>query len=434
MKNRILLAVTVGVSLVLAAVIYAHRSVNTRMAQSLSMLDDLPKPERDRFYSNALEFYQHNSKAAHNERKRLRSLYYQIQNAQDNKRLMNTMELYVDWVDRFSDQASMREIHSKSVDARVEAVHRAVQDEQRQIGNTESLVVTERLKDAIRESLTPQLRTVDLKLLSDAFDDWLTQKYDEAKDGLTEKHRNDLQRLETFYRVLFQHAGLDVSSEGRLEIPEKLIMLQLIQNLSSRQVTGGGTGGGAGFPPRFGGGPRMGGGNIFFRPGGVPFGGGVLRDDLFERLDRVLFDQIDESARQTPESMPRPTRNETLQRLLALAVLERYPSLDSGRFFQAISRTDPQDWIEILGVCLSLMSSQRREEFLRQDSRSTLNRLQGELWLDAMAYFGMFRPPRPQDNRSPGPPSGPPSGMGQPPPPRGGLPRNDTAQSADNPS
>ena len=430
MKSRILLAILVGISLVLAVIIYAHQADHAKLEQSLIELENLPKTERDRFHSNTVEFYQHLSSAAHKERKRLRSLFYQIRNDPESENLTKTMEQYVDWVSRFSDPATMREIQSKSVDARVEAVHLAVLEEQRQINTMEPPITMERLKETIRESLPPELQTVDLKSLSDAFDNWLTQKYDDAKVSLAEdtkavlteeQLKNHLSVLEAFYRNLFRQAGMETSSSSEtLGIYEKLTMLQLIQNLSPRQ----GSGGGAGFP-RFGGGSRMGGFAIR-SGGGPPFWGGGLWDDLLDQLVQDLLEKIDGSARQTLDGMNRPVRTDTLQRMLALALLEQYPIIDPGRFFQAYFRTEQQEWIKILGVYLSLMSSQRREEFLKQDSRSTLNRLQGELWFNTSVYFGLFRPRMP-DIRPPDRPPGigqppPPPGMGQPP--RGGIPRN----------
>ena len=408
MKSGAILAALVGISLVLAAMIHTQQAVNGRLEQSLADIGNLPKAERDRFYSNAAEFYQHSSKAARKERERLRDLYHRIHNAPESERLTKTLEQYVDWVNRFSDPATMRVIQSKSIDARVEDIHQAIRLER--INNAEPPITMERLKENLRESLSPELLTIVLPPISKSFDDWLTQKYGEAKTGLSEDQLHQLPILEKFYRDLFRHAGMEPSSAETPEIPEKLTMLQLIQNLSPRQ------GGGGSVPARFPGGPRMGGGGYFYvRPGGAPlfFGGGGLRDDFFEQFESILLDQLDASSQQSLTRLNRLQRTETLQRILALAVLEQHPTIDAGRFLQASSRTEQQEWIKILGVYLAMMEPPRREEFLTQDSRSTLNRLQGDLLSHAMAYFGLFRI-RPPDNRPPG--------MGPPPSPRGNPP------------
>ncbi|MCL2622582.1 MAG: hypothetical protein FWD31_02855 [Planctomycetaceae bacterium] len=420
MKSRIFLAVQVGISLALAAILYAQQAVNTKLEKSLAEIENQPKTERDRFHSNAVEFYRHSSMAAHEERKRLRTLFYQIRNDPESDRLEKIMVQYVDWVSRSNDPAWMRENQSKSIDDRVEAVYQAVQIERANIGDPP--ITIERLKESIRENLAPELRMITLPSLAVAFDDWLTQQYAEAKNGLSwsEDQLQHLPILEKFYRDLFRHAGTEPFDPG---IPEKLAMLQLIQNLSSRS----GSGTAPGFP-RLSGNPRMGGG--FVRPGGGPFGGGGLREDFVEQLETDLLQLFDESVRETFNRMNPSARMESLQRMLALAVLEQYPTIDPGRLMQEASRTDQQEWIEIIGVYLSLMSPPRREEFLKQDSRFMLNRLQGELWFNAMAYFGLFgsrqrepRPPdpRPSDGRpsEPRPPDGRPPGMGPPPPPRG---------------
>ena len=417
MKSRFLLAVLVGIFLVLAVMIYERQAINPRLEQSLTMLDDLPKTELDRFHSNAMEFYQHSSKAAQEERKRLRTIFYQIQHDPESERLMKTMGQYVDWVGSFNDPARLRELQRMSIEARVETVHAAVQRERQT--DIEPPLTFDRLKENLRDNLAPKLREVSLLSLAETFDTWLTQEYAEAKAGLTEEQLHQLPFFEKFYREMFRSAGMETSSAETLELPEKLTMLQLIQNLNLTPRSGGG--GLTGFP-RMGGGPRLSGGGFFVRPGsGTPFVGGGMRENLYEQLEQILLDHIAESSRQTLDAMNRSTRTETLQRMLALAVLERYPSVDQGRFFQAISRTDQQEWIKVLGVYLSIMSPSRREEFLRQDSRSTLNRLQGELWFNAMAYFGMFRTRLP-DNRPPGIGQPPPPGMGQPPPPGMGPP------------
>ena len=405
MNDRILLAILVGLSLVLAVIVSSRQAVNVKRKQTLTMLENLPKAERDRFHSNAVEFYQNNSRAAREERKRLRDLYYRIQNDPASEHLKKTLQQYVDWVSR-SNPATMRVFQSQSDEARVEAIHQAVLEEQRQFNTTEPLITIERLKDMIRENLPTELQSLDFNLLSHVFDRWVSQKYDEAKSTLPYEKLTQLSEIETFYRNLFRHAGMEISSTETLEIPEKLTMLQFIQNLSPRQ---GGVGGG--IPSRLIGGARMGGGGYFYvRPGGGPpfglFGSSGLRDDFFEQFESILLDKIDPSSRQSLARMNRQLRTETLQRILALAILEQHPAIDTGRFFQASSRMEQQEWVDILGIYLSLMSLEKREEFLTQDSRSTLNRLQGELLSHSMAYFGLFRI-RPPDNRPPG--MGPPS-------------------------
>ena len=421
MKRRVLLFVLVAISLILAVVILrSRRSVDMRWEQSLARLENLPKAERDRFHSNAMDFYQYNSRAARDERKRLRTLYHQIQNSPESDRLTATMKQYVDWVSRSGDPATMRELQSKSMIARVEDIHKIVQDE-RQSGS-EMPDSLERLKESLRENLVPELQSVALQPLADAFDAWLTQKYAEAKAGLTEEQQKHLPKFEKFYRDLFRQAGMETASANSLAIPEKLVMLQLIQNLSLR------SGGNGGFPPRMGGGMRPGGGGFPRFGGGPPFGGGGFRNDFLEKINDALtqqepnpLDSLDESARQTLTRMDRLPRLEAMQRLLTLAVLERSPAIDTGLFFQAVSRMDQQKWSEILGVYLSMMDAAKREDYLKQDSRFTLNRLQDELRFNALAWFSLFRtrPPenRPPENRLPG--MGPP-----PPPPRDVLPNS----------
>ena len=414
MKSRVLLAVLVGISLVLAVINHARHSVNARLAQSLDMFDRLPKAERDRFLSNAMEFYQNHSKTARDERTRLRHLYHKIKNDPDSERLKETMEQYVDWVSRFSDPATMRMLQNWSIDARVEAIQKAIRDE-RQI-NAESPISTERLKDTLRDKLDPKLWYVSSQTLTDAFDHWLTQKYAEAKSGLNDEQKkllNDLPVFEQFYRNLFGHAGMEPSASDALEIPEKLALLQLLQNLNAS-------------PP-----PQMPGGDF-------PQRGGIMRqfgarspwyeflekindameyketkehNETMEYREAAWLVPFDDSAGLVLLQMDRPARLDALQRMLALAVLKSQPAIVPGRF----SRPGRELPMEILGVYLSMMTAKKREEYLKQDSRFTLNQLQGELWFNTMAYYSLFRP-RPSGM---GPPMEmPPSPRGNPPPPK----------------
>jgi hypothetical protein len=450
MKRRVLLAVLVGISLVLAVMIRSHRSVNAKQEQSLADLDRLSKAERDRFHSDAKDFYQHHSKAARNERKRLRSLYQQIQNDPENERLKKTLDQYVDWVSRFSDPATMRVIQTQPINARVDAVHNAVLEE-RQGNDSDQSFTLENLKASIRENLPPELQLVALSPLSDAFDIWLTEKYDEAKSSLNEEQLSGLPEFETFYRDLFRRAGIETFPINRLGIPEKLALLQLIQNLNNPPRWGGG----ASF--RSGGGVRSGGGG----GGASRFGGdfflegGGLRGEFLRSIDQAMeskepnsfLDSLHTDANEALEKLNRLARMEALQGLLALAVLERYPTMsvdalqffqmmtvDSLRFFLTSPRAEQdrikllgsdQNWIKLLGSYLSIMLQTRREEFLKLDSRYTTSRFQGELLGNAVSFFGLFRrpvPPNmgpppmpPRDNLSP-----PPGGPNRPPRPGNG--------------
>ena len=394
MKRHVLFVSLVGISLVFAVVIRLHQAANAQLEQSLAMLENLPKSELDRFRSDAKDFYQHNSKAGRDEQKRLRRLYNQIQNDPENERLTKTMDQYVEWVNSFSDLAIVRDSQTRPLIDRVEIIQKAVQSE-RNNRDIEMPVTFDRLK----ASLPPELRSIDLTPLFNAFDVWLTKKYDETKSDLKPtlneeqlKSLPDFEALfEAFYRDLFHRAGIETSPVIHLGLPEKMAMIQLMQNLSGPQRGGGGGG------PRPGsGGPRPGGGS-----GSFPFEVGGLRGEFLRTIDEAIdrkeanpfLDSLDVSEKQVLERNDRSApRMEVLQGLLTLAVLERYPkaatAADAWRFFQATSRED-QDWIRLLGNYLSMMSPTRREEFLKLEPRYT-TRLQGELRGNVMPFFGLL--------------------------------------------
>ena len=425
----LMLMVMVGISLVLATMIRYQQAINAKLEQSPDMkrLESLSKTELARFQSDAKEFY-HNSQAARNERTRLSHLYRKIQNDPERQRLEDTLEQYVDWVNNFSNPATMRDIQTRSINERVTAVHNSVMEMRRGNGPEQPLTL-EFLKGTIRDNLPQELQSIDPMPLIDAFDDWLTKKYIAVKFPLNEDQLKCLPEFESYYRDLFRRAGIETSPANNLGMPEKLAMIQLIQNFSELPRPGAG----AGFL-RPGGGPRPGAGGIpFSRFGGdfSPEGDGLrgefLRviDVAFDRKERNVFlDSLDQNANQalerldrasSPDRMDRSaTRMEVFQWLLALAVLERYPMVvDSWRFFQANSRAE-QDWIKLLGNYLSLMTPLRREEFLKLDSRYTTPRLQGELRGNVMSFFGLVLV---RSNRE-----RPPASMGTPPPPRDDLP------------
>ena len=402
MKRRVLLMVLIGISLVLAVMIRFHQAANVKLEQSLAMakFDRLSKVELVRFQSDLEEFYQSYSKVARDEQKRLRRLYNQIQNDPENERLTKTMEQYVDWVNRFSDPPRMREIQTLPINERVVAVHNSVMEMRR--GNvSEQPFTLEFLKETIRDNLPPELRSMALLPLFNAFDDWLTKKYDDVKSVAMKSTLNEQQinylpefekEFEKFYRDLFLRAGIETSPTNNPGIPEKLAMIQLFQNLNG-PPRGGGVGVG-GFP-RFVGGPRPGGGG-----GPFPFEGSGLRGEFLRTIDEALdrkvsndfLDRLDPDTRRVLGKMDRPpARMEALQGLLALAVLERYPKADDlwRSFFQVNSREE-QDWIKLLGNYLSMMTPTRREEFLKPDSRYTMPRLQRELMGNARTFFSLL--------------------------------------------
>ncbi len=422
MKRRILLAILVCISLVLAVMIHLNGTVGQRRERFLALLETMPKTERERFNSNAMDFHQRGSKTAREERKRLRTLYYQIQNDPECDHLNKTMEQYVDWVNRVSDPAKMREIQSLAIDDRVEAVFKEVEAE-RQTANAE-LLSSERMRDDYREALPASLRDVSPAPIYEAFDEWLTQKYEEvkAKAGLNDDQWKQIPLLEKFYRDMVRRLGIETSGDAGLNLPEKMAMIQLVRNLSGTTQRSG-SGGGGGFNRGFG--------------GWRQFWAGGLREEFLGQTEEALRRhesnfpvKFDETARQTLESMNREERIESLQQLLALAVLERYPTMDQVdpvRFFQTLFRTD-KERIEILGAYLSMMSTTKRGEFLKLDSRFAANRLQGELAFHAIAFpallrtnrerpFGMGGPPGPPREGAPPPDAGPngPPGPGQGP-------------------
>jgi len=417
MIRRVLFMILLGVSLVLAGVNHFHQAANAKLEQSLAMLESMPKAEFDRFHSDAKEFYQSNSKAARDEQKRLRRLYNQIQNDPENERLAKTLNQYVEWINSINDLAIIRDIQTRPINERVEIIQKAVQEE-RSI-NPESPVTTVRLK----ASLPSELQSVALSSLFDAFDTWLTKRYDEIKSApkptmneeQIKKLPEFLSEFETFYRGLYHSTGIEASPTNNLGIPEKMAMIQLIQNLSVPPRVG------VGGSSRFGGGSRPGGGG-----GPFPFESGGLRgeflgtivDAIDSKNPNPFLDSLDRNARQVLERNDRLTpRTDVLQVLLALAVLERYPkTVDSWRSFQANTREE-QDWIKLLGNYLSMMTPTRREEFLKLDSRYTTSRLQFEIRSNVSPFFGLIfaRSNRDRPNQ---PSMGPPSPM----PPRSFFP------------
>lgn len=456
MKRRVLLVVLAGVSLVLAVTIRYHQAVSGNLKKSLTHIDDLPEKELVRFRANAENFYESHSKAVRDERKRLRALYYRIHNDPESERLTQTLALYVDWVNRFNDPAMMRAMQSWSIDERVDYVHKAVLEERNVPSGPEQPTI-EFMKANFRDALPPELWLIAHQQLADAFDVWLTTKYADAFDALLslkyvdtrtgqkDDHLKDRLKIEEFFRDLFRQAGMETLSGDKLGIPEKMAMLQLIQNLSNPQRTGGGSGGGPGVLPRSGGGSRPGGRIGDFNRlliGGPQVGGGnPFRDEFFRTRDEFFrtteeafdrqepspLDSLDDVARQTLSGFRRPARTEALQGMLALALLERYPaSVDARRIIQAVSTSrQEQEWVEILGAYLSLMTPQKREEFLKLDSRFTTNRLQEELWFGAVPFYGLLRTNRDRQGPPPGtPPPGPPLGI-QPGPPREAGPPDD---------
>jgi len=426
MKCRVLLAVLVGISLVLAVTIHFHQAANAKLEQSLAILESLPKVDLDRFRSDAKEFYQHTTKPARDERKRLRRLYNQIQNDPESERLTKTMNQYVDWVISYDDPSLIRGSQTRPINERVEIIQKAVLEER---SNTisESPVTIERLK----ASLPPELQLVVLSPLFNAFDAWLTKRFDETKSALkpilNEQQIKNLpeflSEFEEFYRDLFHRAGIETSSATKTGIPEKLAMIPLIQNLGSPPRMGGG-----GFLRPGGGGPRPGGGG-----GPFPFEGGGLRGDFLKTIDDAIeskdsnpfLDSLAPSEKQALENLenigrPVAPRMEALQGLLALAVLERYPmAADSWRFFLANSREE-QDSIKLLGNYLFMMKPMRREEFLKMDSRYMILRLQSELQGNVSPFFWLIIVRSNRDRSGTPGMGGPPSPM--PPPPRGDSP------------
>lgn len=426
MMRRVLFVVLVGISLVLAVTIHFHQAANAKLEQSLASLESLPKAELDRFRSDAKEFYQYNTKAARDERKRLRRLYNQIQIDPESEHLKKTMDQYVDWVVSFSDPPNIRVFQTRPINERVTFVHNSVMEMRRGTGSERPLSL-EDLRSSIRETLPQELQSVVLSPLFDAFDGWLTKKYDDVKStskpAMNEEQLNCLSEFEEFYRDLFHRAGIETSPANHLGIPEKLAMIQLIQNLNSPPRMGGGGLRPGGWPRPGGGGPPV------FRPGGefMPESGGT-RGDFLRMIDDAIEHQesnpflgfFDTNKRLVLEKMDRPAaRMEALQGLLALAVLERYPKVvDSWRFFQANSREE-QDWIKPLGSYLFMMSSSRREEFLKLEPRYTTPRLQSELRGNVSPFFGLIFVRSNRDRPAP-PNPGPPSPM--PPPPRDDFP------------
>ena len=392
MKRRILLVVLICFSLVLALMIQVRGSIDKKSQQTLAELDLLPKTERSLFNFNAIDYYKHTSKAAREERKRLRTLHHQLQNDPECEHLTKTMEQYVDWVKRIGDPAAMRTLQGLSLEERVEKIKQVVQGE-RQSGLAEQFT-TERLREYIRAGLPTELREFDFPAIYQEFDAWLAQKYSEEKAKLSPQQLQNLPKFENLYEDLFRSSRDDVTpsetaeplaTPGKLTIPGKLAMLQLVQNLGDE--------------PRFGGGDF----GRFGRTSTTSFWRNTFFDQqkvAFDKGEPSLFDRIESpELRQLLTKMSQPERNAALQRLLALAVLEQHPKFsvgtfsfgDPSRFNQELGLDNKQS-IDLLGNYLSIMTEQRRDGFLQMDPRFANTRLWAELWVNAMTLGDLTQP------------------------------------------
>lgn len=401
MRNRVLLAVLIGVSLILAVVFRANGASDQKRRQSLAFFESMSKPERERFNSNAIDFYQHHSKTAKEERKRLRTLYNQIQNDPECERLTKIMEQYVDWINRVGNPSKMREIQGQSIEERVETIKTAIQEETQQ--NTVGENITgERMRDRIREGLPSELRDFHFPEIFHEFDAWLTVKYAEEKSKLlteqklTVEQLNRLPKFEKMYADMFHSMNNGTSSEEGLGFPEKLAMVQFVRLLDNAPRNISGIGGG-----------RRGGASSL-----------VLREEFLDSLENDkpnLLEQIDDpDKRQLLAGMSRTNRTEVLQRLLALAILDQYPMLSTNVFrspaserFSQSPLLDDQQTVEFLGDYLSVMTRARRDEILKMDPRFAGFRLHWELLgnADMSRFYDRFS----------GGSGGPGGGQGGPP-------------------
>ena len=366
MRNRVILAVLIFASLLLGLSLRINGANDQKRKQSLSLLEEMPKPERDRFDSNAFDFYRHNSKPAREERKRLRTLYNQIQNDPECEHLTKTMGHYVEWVNRMDNPAKMREIQGQSIEERVETIKKSVQEEN-QDGTGSDLVSADRLRERIRENLPPEIREFSFPALLREFDNWLAVKYTEEKAKLSQDQLTYFPKIENLYESMFRSVTNETASSGTPAFAEKLALIQLIQQLENS--------------------PRGG------SSGGPWQRSAALRDEFLNSLENdlpKLLEQVD-----TPEKqrflaeMPRSVRQQSLQRLLAIAVLDQYPMLpinmmprspNSGRSGSSqLIAFDDQQAIDILGTYLAVMPLQRRNEILKMDPRLSGMRLRWEL-------------------------------------------------------
>ena len=411
MRNCVILAVLIFVSILLGLSLRINGASDQKRKQSLSLLEEMPKSERDRFDSNAFDFYRHNSKSAREERKRLRTLHNQIQNDPECEHLTKTMGHYVEWVNRMDNPAKMREIQGQSIEERVETIKKSVQEE----GTGGDLVSADRLRERIRENLSPELREFSFPALLREFDNWLTIKYAEEKAKLSQDQLAYFPKIEKLYESMFRSVTNEIASSGTPAFAEKLALIQLIQQLESS--------------------PRSGLGG----PGGGPWQRSVaLRDEFLNSLENdplKLLEQIDApEKRRLLAEMPRPVRLQSLQRLLALAILDQYPMLpintmprspNSGRSGSSqLIAFDDQQAVDILGTYLAAMPLQRRNEILKMDPRFSGMRLRWELLGNVAAINDLvFFYDRP-GGRGPGGPggegrSGPQDGQNRPGGPRG---------------
>ena len=412
MRNRVILAVLIFVSFLLGLSLRVNGASDQKRKQSLSLLEEMSKSERERFDSNAFDFYRHNSKPAREERKRLRTLYNQIQNDPECEHLTKTMGHYVEWVNRMDNPAKMREIQGQSIEERVETIKKSVQEESLE-GTGSDLVSADRLRERIRENLPPELREFSFPALLREFDNWLTVKYAEEKAKLSQDQLTYFPKIEKLYESMFRSVTNETASSGTPAFAEKLALIQLIQQLENS--------------PRGGlGGP---GGGLWQRSA-------ALRDEFLNSLESdlpKLLEQVD-----TPEKqqllaeMPRPARQQCLQRFLALAILDQYPMLplnmprspNSNRSNSQLIAFDDQQAVDILGTYLAVMPLQRRNEILKTDPRFSGMILRWELLGNVAAINDLvFFYDRP-GGRGPGGPGGegrpvPQDGQSRPGGPRG---------------
>ena len=429
MRNRAILAILIFASLLLGLSLRINGASDQKRKQSLSLLEKMPKSERDRFDSNAFDFYRHNSKPAREERKRLRTLYNQIQNDPECEHLTKTMGQYVEWVNRMDNPAKMREIQGRSIEERVETIKKSVQEESLE-GTGGDLDSADRLRERIRENLPLELRDFSFPALLREFDNWLTAKYAEEKAKLSQDQLTYFPKIENLYESMFRSVTNETTSSGTPAFAEKLALIQLIQQLENS--------------------PRSGLGG----PGGGPWQrSAALRDEFLNSLEndlQKLFDQIDAPEKQRIlAEMPRPARQQSLQRLLAFAILDQYPMLpinmiprspNSGRSSSSqLIAFDDQQAVDILGTYLAVMPLQRRNEILKMDPRFSGMRLRWELLGNAAAINDLvFFYDRP-GGRGPGGPggSGAPGGEGRQGPQDGqsrpGGPRGPVGTSSDVP-
>ncbi|MDR1492582.1 MAG: hypothetical protein LBT05_07665 [Planctomycetaceae bacterium] len=360
MKQHILLVILICFSLGLAGVLWYSSDVGTRRKKAADELEQWQRKNPNRyvaFKANAANFYRRSSKTASEERRRLRTLHYQLQNDPDREHLTQTMERYVEWVQNIGNPTTMRELQEKPLAERVAAIQEMIrQENQNDSVNERSMIDVA----SLQKMLPPELQDADVARLCRRFDEWLATKYNEAIAKLSEEQRSYLPLFRAFYRDLFElqeENGLTLNvqkKETPPDIIEKMALISLLYRFSNE-------------------------------PGIMDFLGTWMMRFCEEEQDKLLNPEQNILEENVCRFLARSGRNRQgqLQYLLLIGIIryytEHYTKIPPNHAETLLLRGNPQKLIQLYGAYLASLHPQRRDEILRATPEFAVNRIRGDL-------------------------------------------------------